>query len=444
VGLRIPRVCLLYTSYLQRQRLTLVALSSESHNSRRPPEEKGPFGRSIRRKGSTRSRAATPAKKEDPNVEAFFAAQRYDEARKEAAQQAHGSTSTASQSGPLAPIDGNVAPSNLSTSIAKEPTEVMLYGYHPGHQWAAIAHYEKVSFGMICEDYERQPPQERMRYPSNLSNSSFVHPRALTRAERKKASQCHVGNCWIKVTFDSAEAADRACYYSPHLIQGAWVYAEPYRAVAPERDAPILVRDEDRDQGLLGAPRPTERSLRTLSSPPSVPSLHDTNGAPSGAATLQRSFTSNTTSRVQPQAEEAVGPPSASSSTASSATATGVENPNVRQRSSSLAITSSATASTQTNRSLHRSGNRVLTAIPSATPASIRPASEAFLPQPSWSERLIGQMPLAAWMQGDIIGNAVPRLDNGEFDWARASFYWKFWYWLDTYLGSDFCGLLDE
>ncbi|KAG9557040.1 hypothetical protein KCV04_g19128, partial [Aureobasidium melanogenum] len=32
---------------------------------RREPEEKGPFGRSVRRRGFSRSKTATPARKED-------------------------------------------------------------------------------------------------------------------------------------------------------------------------------------------------------------------------------------------------------------------------------------------------------------------------------------------------------------------------------------------
>ena len=41
----------------------------------------------------------------------------------------------------------------------------------------------------------------------------------------------------------------------------------------------------------------------------------------------------------------------------------------------------------------------------------------------------------------EIIGNTVPRLENGEFDSKTASYYWKFFYWLDRTLGSDWCGL---
>jgi len=419
----------------------MVTTLSESRNPRRPPEEKGPFGKSIRRRGSTRSRAATPAKKEDPNVEAFFAAQRYDEARQERSQQAHLSSSTGSQSGPLVPVDNNVALSNLTTSIVKEPTEVILYGYFPGHQWAAIAHYEKVSFGMICEDYERQPPQERMRYPSSLSNSAFVHSRPLTLAERKKASRCHVGNCWIKVTFDSAEAAERACYYSPHVIQGAWVYAKPYGSIPPEPDMPILVRDE----GLPGEPRPTDRDSRTSGPSSSIPPVDVAYSGSTGIATLPRSFGSNLTPHLQAHSERAVGSHSASSSTtASSATATGLDESNIQHRSASQATKSNPAPPSQHTDPSHRPESRPLTAIPSATRAYLRPVSEAFLPQPSWSERMIRRLPLAGWMQGDIIGNAVPRLDNGDFDWAKASFYWKFWYWLDSHLGTDFCGLREE
>jgi len=423
----------------------MVTSLSESRNSRRPPEEKGPFGKSIRRRGSTRSRAATPAKKEDPNVEAFFAAQRYDEARKEKSQQAHLSSSSGSQSGPLVPIDNNAAPSNLTTSTFKKPTEVILYGYFPGHQWAAIAHYERVSFGMICEDYERQPPQERMRYPSSLSNSAFVHSRPLTLAERKKASRCHVGNCWIKVTFDSAEAAERACYYSPHVIHGAWVHAKPYGSVPPEQDVPILVRDEDRNQGLVGEPRPTDRNLRTSGPSHSITPVGMAYSGSNGAATLPRSLGSNSTSRLQPHSKRAVGSYSASSSTtASSATATGLEETNIQQRSTSEGTKSNPTPLPQHTDPLHRPEGRPLTAIPSATRAYLRPASEAFLPQPSWSDRMIRRLPLAGWMQADIIGSTVPRLDNGDFDWAKASFYWKFWYLLDSHLGTDFCGMREE
>jgi hypothetical protein len=34
-----------------------------------------------------------------------------------------------------------------------------------------------------------------------------------------------------------------------------------------------------------------------------------------------------------------------------------------------------------------------------------------------------------------MIGSEVPRTDMGEFDWAKASLYWKLMWWLDFLLG---------
>ena len=67
----------------------------------------------------------------------------------------------------------------------------------------------------------------------------------------------------------------------------------------------------------------------------------------------------------------------------------------------------------------------------------LRPASEALLPQMSWSERIVKQLTQGGWIPGDIIGSVVPRLENGDFDWASASFYWKLFYWIDSVLGTD-------
>jgi hypothetical protein len=48
---------------------------------------------------------------------------------------------------------------------------------------------------------------------------------------------------------------------------------------------------------------------------------------------------------------------------------------------------------------------------------------------------MLKNLPLASWFSGDIIGNEVPRDENGEFDWSKASFYWKVVWWLDWNLG---------
>ena len=43
-----------------------------------------------------------------------------------------------------------------------------------------------------------------------------------------------------------------------------------------------------------------------------------------------------------------------------------------------------------------------------------------------------------------MIGNELPRKDDGSFDWDNATTYWKFWALLDYYLiFSNFLGLKD-
>ena len=45
----------------------------------------------------------------------------------------------------------------------------------------------------------------------------------------------------------------------------------------------------------------------------------------------------------------------------------------------------------------------------------------------------------------NIVGDEVPRKDDGTFDWDTASLYWKFWALLDFYLWfANFCGLKDD
>jgi hypothetical protein len=63
------------------------------------------------------------------------------------------------------------------------------------------------------------------------------------------------------------------------------------------------------------------------------------------------------------------------------------------------------------------------------------PASDALLPQQSYSQKLLASIPVISWVTGDIIGSEVPRKDDGEFDWALASFYWRLMWWLDFWLG---------
>lgn len=34
-----------------------------------------------------------------------------------------------------------------------------------------------------------------------------------------------------------------------------------------------------------------------------------------------------------------------------------------------------------------------------------------------------------------MIGSQLPRDEAGKFDWEKATMYWKFVYWLDSWLG---------
>ena len=125
-------------------------------------EEKGSFGKSTRRKTPSRTRSATPAKKEiNPTLDGFVSALNYDTQRAMESQQ-QATASTRNQN------DGNVA-SHHRPSHNKEPTQVIVFGFSPSTQWAAIDTYEKVSHGMICEDYARRPLAELRRYPNTLS-----------------------------------------------------------------------------------------------------------------------------------------------------------------------------------------------------------------------------------------------------------------------------------
>lgn len=82
--------------------------------------------------------------------------------------------------------------------------------------------------------------------------------------------------------------------------------------------------------------------------------------------------------------------------------------------------------------------------IPTARRATILPAEQALLPQQSVMQRLVSAVPFIKWFSGSMIGNEVPRMESGEFDWNRASLYWKIIWWLDATFGlfkGDVCNV---
>ena len=167
--------------------------------------------------------------------------------------------------------------SALQNTTVSEPTEVILYGYGADVQYAAIEFFERVSGGHIYEDYDRFPPSSRYSLNLSRSQASFTAPfsrstsgvassftamtsatarsnsnyfsrsnsgsnsnAALSDSALRKKNAYVGGSHWIKVTFDSARAADAACRCAPHVICGYLVYTQPYRGAGPGSDAAIL------------------------------------------------------------------------------------------------------------------------------------------------------------------------------------------------------------
>ena len=398
--------------------LTSPSQRREHPNSRgqkRHMEETGPFGKRVRRRGS---RSTTPAKKENPTLEGFERALQVDQERAAAEAQEKSSTSKSH----------NQSVGTLSSGV-KVPTQVSLYGFAPGTHWAAVNSYERASYGYICEDYDREPPMERRRIPNPSTAAQMVRARALTKQEAVLARQFHGGNCWLKVTFDSAEAADLAIRSSPQRILGHWVYAELFHGVQPNGpDEPIPLQQEDVGRGQYGGVAPAPRPSRSLGS-----SFAKTN-------TLQtRSLTalSNSlpgTSMVQVDTQEPGGVISQSSSTATSATATAPEHSDLRHRVINQPV--------QNVRAPQRDP-RFFTHFPDVPRTVLRPAHEAFPPQPSYWETWTQWLSDKGLFPGDMIDNGPPFLENGDFDWASASFYWKVFYWLDSHIWTNFCGTRD-
>ena len=337
----------------------------------------------------------TPAKKENPAIDSFEKAWTLDLKNR--------ATNTPSRPQVDAPV------------VNKEPIEVMLYGYTTTRQWQAINTYEQIcGDGVICEDYERKPPAELRRYPNTMSNAPRAHmTRPLTKAERAMAFRYAGGAHWVKVTFDSAEAAERAIEKSPIQVHQHWVYAQLYHGIAPQIDGAIPMTEAERV-----ANRPLSKHAQTFgpssaqqpgtSAPPTNPTSTSTSSATPQEGAQQQNFSSST------------------SSTASSGTATGADQSNFRQRNTQQA------------------GQPMMKFFPDTPKYILRPASEALLPVPSFWERQLTWLAGMGLMPGEIIGNGMPMLENGQIDWVRASFYWRFFYWIDSICGTDYCGLKDD
>lgn len=391
---------------------------SESRNPRRPPEETGPFGRRRNSRYETarsRTRTGTPAKKENANVAEFgrLFAQQQDE------EKAHHTLPKSSSA------------SNLDNpfKMEKVATECILYGYKSkDSEWKVINKYERISRGLICEDYPRSDPNA-FGYSQLLSGGDVVIRSNLSADANRKSKRYAGGFHWIKVTFDSTNAADRACFFSPQEIDGHLVHCELYHGTGPAEDAPIPVESA----------AASRKAPRTLTTSHSATFLQ--NQANHERHTLPRSFTPNNLSSVLDNEDDESQ--ISSTNTASSATATGIEQPpatsTLHQRQQPQ-----LQSPPQTQPQEPKPESEFMTHIPTVRRTKLRPLTEALPPQPTVTERILRSIPVLSWFTGDIVGDGPLLREDGTFDYDKSNLYWRFWYMVDMLIGTDMCGLKEE
>jgi len=295
----------------------------------------------------------------------------------------------------------------------KEPTEVLLYGFGSDFQYAAIDYYETASGGgRIYEDYDRMPPNPR--YNTALSTSRIHAPRMLPQAAMRKINTYQGGEHWIKVTFDSPEAAEAACHYSPHIIHGYLVHAELYRGSGPQADVAITANSAN-----------TSGAATLVQRKPSRTQPQERNTMPARLRAAQMP--------PQPWRQDSRPPDSVEFEDSSGAAiTTGTDHSN-----------GATVAQVDHNQSSVSKPLR----IPTATRAILLPATSALLPVLPWTARTFGHLPLIGPLFGgdhshsDMIGGAVPRNQSGGFDWEKASIWWRVCWLLDSWFGTDMCGM---
>ncbi|KAH9884000.1 hypothetical protein F4778DRAFT_764362 [Xylariomycetidae sp. FL2044] len=379
----------------------------------RPREvnETGSFGRSSRR---SRSRTGSlPPKREDANTQAADKVfSQYLSSRQQtpaATAPTQRKSSYVSQSVSKSQDDSTSAAQ--TSAYVKQPVEVILRGYAtPAQQYAAINQFEQLA-GRICEDYSREPPPEARRYKSDLRDPALIGRRALSKEERTKVNKVASGEHWVKVTFESQEAAETAIYASPQKIMGHLVYAEMYRGVPPQDDTAVF--DVVGDAGMLD-PSKAHPFGRRRSSQGKNSFSKASGGASGGLAGVRLQDGSPSGSHTSTQTMD-TATASTSSGTMSTATVTG--------------------AGLEKSADVVEGNGLTSRKIPGARKIKLLPADQALVPQPSFSQRLLAWIPLIGWFSGSIIGNEVPRNEAGEFDMKKASLYWQLMYYLDCWVG---------
>ncbi|EHY57386.1 hypothetical protein HRR83_002870 [Exophiala dermatitidis] len=447
---------------------------ADSARNTRQPEESGPFGRnrSVRTTGSRTPRArtgTTPVRQKENSAVADFGRLFAKEQAKEEEQQQQRTTIKAG-GGDSTSTDNNTAtarppppPIDLPEAV---PTECLIYGYaSKATEWKVLAKFEQiVAPGFICEDYPREDPNLYLMTSHSPRSSLPATQRNLSREAIRKSRIYNGGQHWIKVTFDSFQAAETACFYSPLEIDGCLVHCEMWHGRGPGADVaipkgPLPLENTQQQEG--------SRKARTMSAATGAGS-----GKDSAVAGFERVLHTLPRSHTMPDVQ--YGQPSGndeelstlSSTTASSATATGTATDLLTPSSSSALRSRSAPQIPRSSQNQSQLGmtqqqqqqeSQYMTHI-KVKKAVLRPVSEALPPQPTLTERVLRSVPVVSWFMGssstavaankqgrpaDIIGEGPLLKDDGSWDPANG-WYWTFWHSVDNWLGTDFCGLKDD
>ncbi|OQE17959.1 hypothetical protein PENSTE_c019G04560 [Penicillium steckii] len=413
---------------------------SDTRNPRRPVEEHGPFGKRKNARwdnARSRTRTGTPAKRENPSVAEFgqlFARQQ----EEEKVQGIPKSTSSSSLDNPRKQTE-------------KVATECILRGYKAkDSEWKVIDKYERISQGMICEDYPRSDPNSATQFGQLFSGDVVIRANLSVDANRK-SKRYDGGYHWIKVTFDSTQAADRACFYSPQEIDGHLVFCELYHGHGPAEDIPVP-KDA---MGTSNSHRLRSGGPRTLTTAHSTAFL-SSNDIGRGPTTLPRSFAmKNLAGTANDEDEETSLHESTTTVTSGTATASApAQVTSISTSTTSTATTTGVSTSFNTSPTLTQRPtttttdqppeSEFMTHIPTVRRTKLRPLTEALPPQPTLTERVLRSIPILSWFTGDIVGDGPMLREDGTFDTDKSNAYWRFWYMIDVILGTDLCGLKEE
>ncbi|KAL1890864.1 hypothetical protein Sste5346_008005 [Sporothrix stenoceras] len=331
-----------------------------------------------------------------------------------------------------------------------QPTEVILCGYRSAdYQYAALHQYEQIA-GRICEDYPRDPPIGSRRYRSSLRDGAARSAAtfesngrsALTPAERQAVMRAASGQHWVKVTFESAQAADAALYASPQRILGHLVTAELYRGVPLSAAEDVAIQDPD-------ALEEYERAAHSGGNGPRD-GLGNDHGFGRYSVTSSHTVDSGTVTHDDPFGASTTRS-SATGSSSATLTGNGGGGPAFRRSAwpasedggSRMDVDNVSSPAPQSQQSqqppVSPVDNEFCQRIPTARRATLKAPELALLPTESTMRRFVKRLPLLHRLTGTIIGNQVPRRENGLFDWEKASLYWKLIWWLD-YLFLLFAG----